>query len=168
MKLEVTKTLDDEHSPGVFEVFNIRTPAKGMDQAYMQWKPICYTAQVRDVIDSVDVVSYPLQHASSVLHDDNIHDSILWAYFGDDIDSMTLQAMNISFGTQGDGYYNKTKHISWTYSSGFGTPPPDRVSALVMLVVSIGLGIPALIIAFSVIYITCKGKNPRDELLLGQ
>jgi len=166
--LEVSKTLDDEHSPGVFEVYNVKTPAKGFDQSYLQWKPICYTAEVRDVIDSVDVVAYNLQTASSVLHDDNIHDSILWAYFGSEIDSMTLEAMNISFGTQGDGFYNKTKHISWTYASGFGVPPPDRVSMLVMLVVCIGLGVPAFIIAFSVIYMGCKGKNPRDELLLGQ
>lgn len=55
-----------------------------------------------------------------------------------------------------------------TYTTGFGTPPPDRVSMLVMLVVSIGLGIPALIIVFSVIYMGCKAKRPRDELLLGQ
>jgi len=113
MKLDVTKTLDDEHSPGVFEVYSVKTPAKGYDQSYIQWKPICYTAEVRDVIDSVDVDAYSIQHASSVVHDDNVQDSILWSYFGTEIDNVTLQAMNISFGTVGDGFYNKTKHISW-------------------------------------------------------
>ncbi|CAL8073062.1 unnamed protein product [Orchesella dallaii] len=169
MHLDVTKTLDDEHSPGVFEVYSVNTPAKGSDQSYMQWKPICYTAEVRDVIDSVDVVAYSLQNASSVLHEDNVQDSILWSYFGAEIDNVTLQAMNISFGTVGDGFYNKTKHISWTYSTGFGVPPPDRVSLLVMLVVSIGLGIPVLIIVLSVIYmLMCRVRRPRDDLLLGQ
>lgn len=55
-----------------------------------------------------------------------------------------------------------------TYTTGFGVPPTERVSMLVMLVVSIGLGIPALIIAFSVIYMGCRSKRPRDDLLLGQ
>lgn len=113
MKLEVSKTLDDEHSPGVFEVFHIKTPVKGIDQSYLEWRPICYTAEVRDVIDSVDVVAYALQNASSVNHNDSIQDSILWSYFGSEIDSLTLEAMNISFGTPRDGFYNKTKHISW-------------------------------------------------------
>lgn len=113
MTLEKSKTLDDEHSPGVFEVFNVKTPKKGFDQSYLEWRPICYTSEVRDVIDSVDVIAYGLQKASSVLNDDNIQDSILWSYFGPEIDTLTLEAMNISFGTQGDGFYNKTKHVAW-------------------------------------------------------
>lgn len=114
MTLDVSKTLDDEHSPGVFQVYKVKTPKKGIDQSYLEWRPICYTAEVRDVIDSVDVVAYPLRNnISSALHYDNIQDSILWSYFGPEINNLTLEAMNISFGTQGDGFYNKTKHISW-------------------------------------------------------
>jgi len=114
MRIEKTKTLDDEHTPGVFEMYSLRTPIlNGRDQSYIQWKPICYTAEVRDVVDSVDVLSYGLQNASSVTGNDNIQDSILYSYYGSSIDSMILESMNISFGTQQDGFYNKTKHISW-------------------------------------------------------
>lgn len=114
MRLERTKTLDDEHTPGVFETLSVRTPILNKtDQSFIQWKPICYTGEVRDVIDSVDVWSYPLQNASSVNGDDNVQDSILYSYYGADVDSMLLEAVNISFGTQQDGFYNKTKHISW-------------------------------------------------------
>jgi len=61
----------------------------------------------------VDVWSYPLQNASSVNGNDNVQESILYSYYGSEVDSLLLEAMNISFGTQQDGFYNKTKHISW-------------------------------------------------------
>ncbi len=98
----------------MFEVFSVRTPVLNkVDESFIQWKPICYTGEVRDVMDSVDVWSYPLQSASSITHDDNIQDSILYSYYGADINGMLLEKMNISFGTQQDGFYTKTKHISW-------------------------------------------------------
>jgi hypothetical protein len=115
MRIEKVKTLDDEHTPGVFETYSVRTPVcnKGKDQSFIQWKPICYTREVRDVEDSIDVWTYPLKNASSVIDDDNIQDSILWSYYGSAVDELLLESMNISFGTEQDGFYNKTKHISW-------------------------------------------------------
>jgi len=170
MRIDRVKGLDDEHTPGVFETFSVRTPTLNhTDQSFIQWKPICYTGVKRDVIDSVDVWAYPLKNASSVQGDDDIQDSILYSYYGKEIDKLLLESMNISFGTKGDGYYNKTKHISWTYSTGFGEPPKDYVSLLVFLIIGVGLGIPTLIIIVSVIYVfTKRCKQPRDDLLLGR
>lgn len=56
-----------------------------------------------------------------------------------------------------------------TYSTGFGQPPKDFVSTLVLIIVAIGLGIPAIIIMLSILYVIVKRlKRPRDDLLLGQ
>lgn len=50
MRLEKVKTLDDEHTPGVFETYSVRTPiVNETDQSFIQWKPICYTAEIRNV-----------------------------------------------------------------------------------------------------------------------
>lgn len=44
MRLDRNKTLDDEHTPGVFETFSVRTPIlNAWDESFIQWKPICYT-----------------------------------------------------------------------------------------------------------------------------
>jgi len=114
MRIDKAKTLDDEHTPGVFETYSLRTPVVNKtDQSFIQWKPICYTGEIRNVEDSVDVWSYPLRNASSAIDDDFIQDSMLWSYYGSKVDELLLESMNISFGTQQDGFYNKTKHISW-------------------------------------------------------
>jgi hypothetical protein len=55
-----------------------------------------------------------------------------------------------------------------TYSTGFGEPPKDYVSMIVILVVAIGLGIPAIIIILAIVYVSLKRyRTPRDDLLLG-
>jgi len=173
MRIDRTKTLDDEHTPGVFETFALRTPILNKrEQSFIQWKPICYTAENRDVEDSVDVWAYPF-HGVLKNHTErdssDIHDSILWGYYGDDVEDILFESFRISFGTHQDGFYNKTKHISWTYSTGYGSPPKDYVSTLVLLVVGVGLGIPAFIIVLSVSYVLVKKlKQPRDDLLLPQ
>ena len=53
--------------------------------------------------------------------------------------------------------------------TGFGEPPRDYVSFVVILVMSVGLGIPLLIILASGIYFLVKklGK-PKADLLLGR
>jgi len=117
MRVEKIKTLDDEHTPGVFEVYNLRTPKlnNDYDESYLQWKPICYTSEVRVVEASVDVWSYPLEHLKPSKFRESLKGSLLlWSYFGENrISSQLVESLNISFGTQQDGFYTKTKHISW-------------------------------------------------------
>jgi len=169
MRFYDVATLDDEHTPGVFNTINLRTPVLGeYDQSFLQWKPISYTKTVRDITDSIDVTSYGLQPNSANFNDCVLTSSLLCAYYGTLLDELVVQSANISFGTFKDGFYNATPHISWTFMAGYGEPPEDYVSALVVLVVSIGFGIPALIILVSSIYIIYKRlSKPRDAVLLG-
>lgn len=114
MSLERVETLDDEHTPGVFSTMNIRTPLVGKyDQSFLQWKPICYTKKVRDIIDSVDITSYDIQQRHFNTTNSSLNSSLLWAYYGTHLEHLSLHSANISFGTKKDGYYNTTKHISW-------------------------------------------------------
>jgi len=66
-------------------------------------------------------------------------------------------------------FFEKTRHISWTFLTGYGNPPHDYVSLLVKLVVAIGLGVPAVIILSSGLYVFLKRvSKPKDDLLLGR
>jgi len=52
--------------------------------------------------------------------------------------------------------------------TGFGNPPEDSVSFLVILVMGVGLGVPLVIIFASGIYFVVKKlSKPKDDLLLG-
>jgi hypothetical protein len=52
--------------------------------------------------------------------------------------------------------------------TGYGNPPDDYVSFIVILVMAVGLGIPLVIICGSVIYLIVKKlSKPKDDLLLG-
>ena len=51
--------------------------------------------------------------------------------------------------------------------TGYGAPPSDYVSLLVILVLGVGLGIPALLILGAGVYLFMKRlAKPRDDLLL--
>lgn len=167
IQYKVTKTLDDEHSPGVFEMVSLRTAVvNSYDQCYLEWKPVCYTAEVRDIVDSLDVHTYPLRDDYPV----RLDDTALWSFYGKySFSTLVAQRANISFGTKGDGFYNSTPHVSWSYMTGYGPPPSDSVSLLVILTLAVGLGIPAIIVVMAVIYMfTKKLSTPKDDLLLGR
>ena len=114
MRLDTIASLDDEHTPGVFNTMNLRTPILGLfDQSYLQWKPICYIGPVRDITNSIDVSSYDIKPVNLTAENSTLENSILWSYYGTRLHSLVLQSTNISFGTEKDGWYNKTPHISW-------------------------------------------------------
>ena len=50
-------TLDDEHTPGIFKTMELILPGENSSnetnyQAYLQWRPVVYTTQARDLSES--------------------------------------------------------------------------------------------------------------------
>jgi len=50
-------TLDDEHTPGIFKTMELILPGENLSnetnyQAYLQWRPVVYTTQARDLSES--------------------------------------------------------------------------------------------------------------------
>jgi hypothetical protein len=80
-------------------------------QSYLQWRPVVYTTTVRDLSESTGVVVgepvdllFPSQHLKK---------SLLYALYGEDINSMLVKTFNVSLGSKGDGYYKKTNYQAW-------------------------------------------------------
>lgn len=122
MRSEKIKSLDDEHTPGVFEMYRIRTPTMGPshEESYLEWKPICYTASTRDITNSIDVHLYGLKNETTTFSSpfEAVKSSILMSYYGQTSFSephsdLLINYFNMSFGTNKDGFYNKTPHIAW-------------------------------------------------------
>uniref|UniRef100_A0A0C9RFA9 NCUG1_1 protein n=1 Tax=Fopius arisanus TaxID=64838 RepID=A0A0C9RFA9_9HYME len=153
MSIDFKKSLDDEHTPGIFEVVELRTPwkliNKGIEEAeaYLQWRPVSYTTSDRDVTSSTDVIHYQLRNCSNI-----DKKSILYAYYGGHRADLLMEKINITIGSSGDGFYTKTNYSTWTFIVGYGTPPDEQFSYLVIMILSIGVGLPVLIMSVAAFY----------------
>lgn len=85
----------------------------------MQWRPVCYTATKRDIADSTGLTQGqigPVSGASRLL-DDSL---LAWLMLGADLSALSVQGLNVTFGVQGDGFYQASNYSSWTMVTGHG------------------------------------------------
>ncbi|XP_012540573.1 glycosylated lysosomal membrane protein A [Monomorium pharaonis] len=164
MFVDPKKSLDDEHTPGIFEVVEVRTPPyRELDGAlntgsYLQWRPVSYNSASRDVTSSTETVQYPPKQVFN--HTTAIKNTMLYCYYGEAADDLLLQKLTVSLGSKGDGYYKKTSYLTWTFMIGYGTPPEESFSSLVIMIISIGLGLPLLIMIITGLYL-CIRRMPK-------
>nr|CAD7452824.1 unnamed protein product [Timema tahoe] len=169
MTFESHKSLDDEYTPGVFTMVDLQTPSSvsGAKGGYIQWRPVAYIAKERDLTNSTDANNYGLSNVtypSAVLNS-----SAVYAFFSSSLENMLVQETVVSFGLKEDGFYKKTNYTSWTFVVGYGHPPDDKFSLLVILVISIGLGLPALLILVSGIVMAVRRvSHKNDDLFLSR
>lgn len=162
MHIETKKSIDDEYTPGVFEMSNWLTrPGNEANGGYLQWKPVCYLkpGRARSVATKVDYTN--LASTSDVNVDTFLQSSIMYSYFPD-IMNVSRSATNFTFGLESDGGFTKTNFTSWTAQLGFGAPPEDKVSSLVVGVISAGLGLPVILIMFGGLFVIIKKKTSKE------
>ncbi|XP_058059539.1 glycosylated lysosomal membrane protein-like [Anopheles bellator] len=162
---EVTKrkTLDDEHTPGIFEIVDVLSPGAFTFSAggYLEYRPVSYTHPERDVATSTETrQSQPakIESPAAVLNT-----TLAYAIFGAELDGakLVVQGMNISFGVSEDGFYRKTNYTTMTFQVGYGLPPVEELSAFVLIVAGIGIGIPLVVLVASVIYVCTRKLRNR-------
>ncbi|KAJ1532187.1 hypothetical protein ONE63_000809 [Megalurothrips usitatus] len=163
------KSLDDEHTPGVFTLNDLQTPAskRSGNGGFVQWRPVSYVAEERDIVNSTESAVYAVQNISDSSSD--YDGTLLGAYFGSGLSTNLLNSVNISFGAKDDGFYAKCNTSIWTATVGYGHPPVENFSLLVILIMVIFLGLPAVIILFSGLYVALRRITYRkDDLFLSE
>lgn len=170
LNIKAKKTLDDEHSPGVFtivEVMSDGVEAEKESGAYIQWRPVVYTTSSRDMTNSTESVQYSIQKLSEPTT--LLNGSLLFNFYGYKLLEIQASATNVSFGTSGDGFYRKTNFAAWTMLLGYGHPPAESFSMLVTLVLAIGLGLPALLIVVGGVCVVVRRiSRNKDDLFLSR
>ncbi|XP_074105584.1 glycosylated lysosomal membrane protein [Cotesia typhae] len=160
MSIDTKKSLDDEYTPGIFETIEMRTPENNKNKfrgsGYLQWRPVSYLTSHRDVTASTETTFYNIINCSNITNN-----SILYAFYGDS-NNLLINKVNVTIGSSGDGFYKKTNYATWTFLVGYGNPPGEQFSYLVILIISIGVGLPVLIMSIAGIYI-CIRRLPRRE-----
>lgn len=78
---------------------------------YLQWRPVAYVADERDIINSTETALYPVQNYTSISSE--FEGTLLAAYFGSKLSAGLLSAVNMSFGARDDGFYSKYNTSIW-------------------------------------------------------
>ncbi|XP_072745661.1 glycosylated lysosomal membrane protein [Anoplolepis gracilipes] len=167
MFVDPKKSLDDEHTPGIFEIVEVRTPpyrevnsGQLNGGAYLQWRPVSYDSASRDVTSSTETMQYSPKKVSN--YESAVKNSMLYCYYGN-VTNLLLQKLTISLGSRGDGFYKKTNYLTWTFMVGYGTPPEERFSSLVIMIISIGLGLPLFIMVITGLYLCIRRMPKRHD-----
>ncbi|EZA48305.1 hypothetical protein DMN91_008232 [Ooceraea biroi] len=167
MFVDPKKSVDDEHTPGIFEVVEVRTPPYresdgGLKSgAYLQWRPISYNSASRDITSSTETMQYP---AKMLNYTGELKNTMLYRYYGAAVDDhLLLQRLMVSLGSKGDGFYKRTNYLTWTFLVGYGTPPEERFSSLVIVIISIGLCLPLLAMIIIGLYLCVRHRMPKQQ-----
>lgn len=163
---EITKrrSLDDEHTPGIFEIIDVLSPGafKFSTGGYIEYRPVSYTHPERDVSTSTE--THQTAPAAIEYAADALNATLAYAIFGQRLDTLLVQGMNISFGFSGDGFYTKSNYTTLTFQVGYGVPPIEQLSAFVLIVSGIGIGLPLAMIVFGGLYICIKKLRNRQGI----
>ncbi|PIK39641.1 putative glycosylated lysosomal membrane protein A [Apostichopus japonicus] len=139
----ISRSIADQYTPSVFYVDNINFANSNSSQGgYMSWKPVAYTEEERHLANGRMVHQYGL-NTTSVGYVPSY--SIAHAFYGN-LSQLNLSSMNVSFGNDGDGYYAASNYLVWGGLIGYGEAPLDGLSMLILIIISAGLGLPALLI----------------------
>lgn len=160
MDYTMRKSLDDEHTPGVFEIIEIKTPKcrVSQDGGFMQFRPVCYTEAERTVSSSTNA------YISNFNRTRIPGRSTLWMFYREyDRDNLLVQDMFISFGIPGDGYYKQHNYTSWSFTYGYGSPPMEGVSLFVIIIIAVGLGVPVLLAISGITYVLIRRQKYRNR-----
>ena len=112
-------TLDDEHTPGIFKTMELILPGQqcpGLEklkcQCYLQWRPVVYTSNSRDLSESTGVEANSVNVPSNETFP-TMNKTLLYALYGSDLKDMLVANVTVTFGSPEDGYYKKTKYHAW-------------------------------------------------------
>ena len=160
LKLSHVLTIDDEYTPGVFKTFRFGASVKSdTDKSrYAAWKPVAYTTEERSLEMQTQVKAFDQGPVGPSV---NAVKSVVRAYFGRiNLSVGDSKKIKIGFGQPNDKFYRASKYCVWSVLVGISQPPEDEISALVIIVISVGLGVPAVFVVLGGIY---AGIQKRKE-----
>lgn len=148
-RLNKRRNLDDEFTPGIFDVFDVVSPRSSKENrwAFFQYRPVCYTTKWRTVSDSTELKQGGIVSFNTNEKDfEKFKNTLPWSFYGFSLSSRIAQGSNITFGMSNDGFYSKSNYTSFSMLMGFGSPPIEGLSTFVIVFAALGLGVPLLVL----------------------
>ena len=124
----------------------------------MQWRPIFYYQMPKVLEESTLTQQYAVGSSRNA--------SIgIGQVFYTNVDD--LKAVNVSFGLQGDekvGYfYSQNNYSTWTFTVGLGAAPTESMSAVVLVIIFVGFGLPAAVIVIGLIAMIVRKVRQNSQ-----
>lgn len=164
-KVNKRRNLDDEFTPGIFDVYDIVSPRSQNDSrgAFIQYRPVCYTTKGRTVSDSTElkqgvIKSFNLTESELKM----LYYTLPYSFYGNVLGSKITEGSNITLGLTGDGFYSKSNYASFSMLMGTGAPPIEKLSVFVVTFASIGLGVPLLVLLLGGTYVGIKRYKSNE------
>uniref|UniRef100_A0ABM5F485 Glycosylated lysosomal membrane protein isoform X2 n=1 Tax=Pogona vitticeps TaxID=103695 RepID=A0ABM5F485_9SAUR len=161
-QLQSIRSIDDEYTPTIFEMVQL---VSGPDNdsfgsSFIQWKTVAYSSQHALREDTVHCQYYPLQAVNGTVSGP----SIVHAYFTKELETQySVSAINVSFGSEDNESYQEKGYLSWSALIGFGEPPEDAFSPLVIAILAVALGTPAVLLVVGSITVCVAQKRQYSE-----
>ncbi|NXG61567.1 GLMPB protein, partial [Hemiprocne comata] len=143
--LRSARSIDDEYTPAIFEVLSLEAQARNGSStlSFLQWKATAYGSRSPRREDGIECRVQGLRAANWTLPVSNL----VLAYFGEGVGSTYgVSAINISFGGEDGKVYQEKRYLSWSALLGFGQPPEDTFSPLVISIMAVALGTPMVML----------------------
>ncbi|NXD18257.1 GLMPB protein, partial [Nothocercus nigrocapillus] len=166
-RLRSARSIDDEYAPAIFETLSLAAEVPGAVLSFLQWRATAYGSRSPRREDGIRCRAQELRAANCTLPPS----AIVRGYFGGRPGGgCSTSALNISFGGEDGNIYQERHYLSWCVGSGrgrgpgpvpaslasspprrsallgFGQPPADAFSALVVAIVAVALGTPAALL----------------------
>ncbi|KAM4664372.1 glycosylated lysosomal membrane protein [Discoglossus pictus] len=157
-KMDTVHSIDDEYTPTIFEMVQLVSDSSNASyaQGFFQWKSVAYGSAMKSRDVALPVKYHQLQSLNRTL----VAPNIAHAFYGEHMeDTYNMEAFNISFGMSGGDFYDKRKYLSWSALVGYGTPPKDSFSVLVLCIVAVALGTPMVLLIIGGIVIVVLKKR---------
>lgn len=157
-----SKSINDEFSPGVFTDVQLLAPCSDetKESSFLSWRPVAYIGEKPIVANSSDVTMMtdkPVPAPEGPIH------SIAELYFAE---RSNISVFNLTFGTQGDGFYHTTEYTAWSLMLGTGQMVEIPLSPLVMYLAAIGIGLTLLSIVCGAVFMLYQRFKAKDDDLL--
>ncbi|XP_068108298.1 glycosylated lysosomal membrane protein [Hyperolius riggenbachi] len=158
-KMRSVRSIDDEYTPSIFEMMELVPdfPNASYAQGYFQWKSVAYGAAK----GGRDAALHCQVYEPRSLNETFPYPSIVHAFFGRDlVQEYNIEAFNISFGIAEGDFYDKNSFLGWSALIGYGTPPRDSFSILVICIMAVALGTPlVLLIVGSIVVMVIRSRR---------
>lgn len=165
-KLDTSKIISDEFSPGIFSEVDILSPCFKADNekgSFLTWKPVSYTNKEPSVASSADAKLTSTCSSTSISQ----KQSVAELYFNEE-KNIAVNIFNVTFGTTGDGFYTKTEYSSWSLMLGTGVSVHQKLSVAVIVFITVGMASLLIFLVLGAIYYFVLWiRKKDDDLLLG-
>ncbi|XP_031464574.1 glycosylated lysosomal membrane protein [Phasianus colchicus] len=161
-RLRSVRSIDDEYTPTIFETLSLVAESQNDSSAlsFLQWKATAYGSQHPTRGDGIQCHAGGLRAAGGA----RPRSAVVRAYFGDGAGSAYgVSAINVSFGGEDGGAYREKRYLSWSALLGFGPPPEDTFSPLIISIVAAALGAPLLLLLLGAAVLLCARRRRYSE-----